>query len=165
MENVTVMTAGTAKFKIENTIEDKVKLCLLPGIARHITTLDNLGFKADAIAGQFDAVKITGYNGWNWSLFLKLARSVRLDMLSLVIQNLTPDPSIFDEDIIIGRTFPTQQTVQTRIDLQQFINVNAYDRSKITIRREQPWPFDAISYMALTMPPKACIIITFLFNV
>ncbi|MBQ6729958.1 MAG: hypothetical protein IJQ83_07500 [Bacteroidales bacterium] len=154
-----------AKFKFENETNEKVNLCLLPGIARHVSTLERLGYKVDAIAEQTDRVKVSGYDGWEWLDFLKIIRAVRMDLLQLVIQNTTPDNTVFDEGIVIGRTVNSYNNTLKRIDMQPYVNVMAFDRTKITIPfEEEPLRLDAITYMALTLPPHAHIIITFVFT-
>lgn len=154
-----------AKFKFENETNEKVNLCLLPGIARHVSTLERLGYKVDAIAKQTDIVTISGYDGWDWVDFLKVVRAVRLDLLQLVIQNTTADNTVFDEGIVIGRTINAYKYNLNRIDMQPYVNVMAYDRTKITIPfEEEPLRIDGITYMALTLPPHAHIIITFVFT-
>lgn len=157
--------ANFNKFKFENLSDQKINLCLLPGIARNVTTLNKLNFDANAIAEQTDIVKISGYDGWGWLDFLKVVRAVRLDLLQLVIQNTTADNTVFDEGIVIGRTINAYKTNLKRIDMQPYINVMAFDRTKITIPfEEEPLQLDAITYMALTLPPHAHIIITFVFT-
>ena len=138
-----------AKFKFENETNEKVNLCLLLGIARHVS----------------DRVKVSGYDGWEWLDFLKIIRAVRMDLLQLVIQNTTPDNTVFDEDIVIGRTVNSNNNTLKRIDMQPYVNVMAYDRTKITIPfEEEPLRLDGITYIALTLPPNAHIIITFVFT-
>lgn len=159
-------TACYAKFKFENCMEEKTILCLLPGIARVVSTLERLGFKADCIADQSDLVKVTGYDEWEWLDFLKVVRAVRLDLKRIIIQNTTQDQAIFDEGLLVGRTINAYESNVRRIDLQPFVDVRAFDRTKITIVwDDDPLPLDAITYMALTLPPKAHIIITFVFDV
>ena len=155
-----------AKFKFEDESDQKINLCLLPGIARHIPTLERLGFKADAIAEDSALVKVSGYDGWEWADFIKMVRAVRLDHNRLVIQNCTADNTVFDENIVIGRTINANESNLKRIDLQPYVNVMAFDRTKITITfDDNPLPLDGITYMALTLPPKAHIILTFAFTV
>lgn len=164
-QNSYQMETCYAKFKFENLSDQKINLCLLPGIARHVTTLNKLNFNADAIAEQTDIVTISGYDGWDWVDFLKVVRAVRLDLFQLVIQNTTADNTVFDEGIVIGRTINAYKTNLKRIDMQPYVNVTAYDRTKITIPfEEEPLRLDAITYMALTLPPHAHIIITFVFT-
>ena len=157
--------ANFNKFKFENLSNQKIDLCLLPGIARNVTTLNKLNFNADAIAEQTDIVKISGYDGWDWLDFLKVVRAVRLDLRQLVIQNTTADNTVFDEGIVIGRTINAFKTNLRRIDMQRYVNEMAFDRTKITITfEEEPLWIDALTYMALTLPPHAHIIITFVFT-
>ena len=164
------MEKGFAKFKFENESDQKINLCLLPGIARHITTLERLGFKADAIAEDSALVKVSGYDGWEWADFIKIVRAVRIDVKLLVIQNCTADNTLFDESIVIGRTITATESTVQRIDLQPYLDVKAFDRTKITIPfqeplKEHPLYLDAITYMAMTLPPKASVIITFVYNI
>lgn len=159
-ENTTAgKTACYAKFKIKNPTENKAILCLLPGVARDLETLSRLGFKADAIAKM-----IPGYDGWEFEDFLQVIRSVRCDLKRLIIQNCTADPAIFDESIVIGRTIKAYEPSIKRFNLQDYINVEAFDRSKITIVFDDATPLDGITYMAITLPPNANIIITFVFD-
>lgn len=159
-------TACFAKFKIKNNaVEDKTNLCLLPGIARHVSTLERLGIHADDIAETSNTVEVDGYDGWEWCDFLKVVRAVRCQLSRIVIQNCTVDPAIFDEGIILGHTINTYESKVRHIDLQPYVDVRAFDRTKVTIVFEEAIPLDAITYLALTMPPQAVIIITFVFYV
>lgn len=159
-ENTTAgKTACYAKFKIKNPTENKVIVCLLPGVARDLETLSRLGFKADAIAKM-----IPGYDGWEFEDFLQVIRSVRCDLKTLIIQNCTDDPAIFDESIVIGRTIKAYEPSIKRLNLQDYIHVHAFDRSRITIVFDDATPLDGITYMAITLPPNANIIITFVFD-
>lgn len=154
-----------AKFKFENLTDQKINLCLLPGIAEDIASLEKLGFKADAIAEQNLAVQTSGYDGWEWLDFLKIVRAVRLDLLQLVIQNIRVDYTFFNESIVIGRTINAYDTNLKRIDMQRYVNTMAFDRTKITIPfKKEPLRIDALTYMALTLPPHAHIVITFVFT-
>lgn len=161
-ENTTAgKTACYAKFKIKNLTEKKSTMCLLPGIARDLETLSRLGFKAE---GEIGSYSISGYDGWEFDDFLQVVRSVRCDLKKLIIQNCTADPAIFDESIVIGRTIKSFEPSFKRFNLQDYIYVAAFDRSKITIVFDDATPLDGITYMAITLPPNANIIITFVFD-
>ena len=161
-ENTTFgKTACYAKFTIKNLTEKKSTMCLLPGIARDLETLSRLGFKAD---GKIGSYTISGYDGWEFDDFLQVVRGARCDLKRLTIQNRTADPAIFDESIVFGRTIKAYEPSFKRFNLQDYIHVGAYDRTKITIVFDDAIPLDGITYMAITLPANASIIITFVFD-
>ena len=140
-----------------NTSSDK-KVCLLPGIYSTMkliqdpsskdvvltlsdpTNLVNAGYACDQVAddGGFDTttgVKITAIGRSKYRDFLNAVQRVGMRCTQIVIQNKTDpqDQTIFDQQIEIGKTVLGAKGGMDFITLQKYVNVNAYDRSKITI--------------------------------
>ncbi len=187
-----------ATFDIVNTdSSNAVKLCLLPGVyntmkmAQDPTTKDVVvsysdpsalnaaGYSCDQVAddAKFDAsaaVQVTGVGRVMFRDFLNTAQRVGCRVNKIIIQNKTnpADQSIFDQQIEIAKTVIGSKGGMDFITLQNYVNVNAYDRSKITIDLSG---FDENGnsnnlyitpevFMALNIPASAHFSIQFQFN-
>lgn len=140
-----------------NTSADK-KLCLLPGIYNTMkliqdpsskdvvlslsdpANLVNAGYACDQVAddGGFtttDGVAIAAIGRSKYRDFLNAVQRVGMRCTQIVIQNKTnpQDQTIFDQQIEIAKTVLGAKGGMDFVTLQKYVNVNAYDRSKITI--------------------------------
>jgi hypothetical protein len=133
------------------------KLCLLPGIYSSMkfvqdgtskeavlsfsdpTNLNNAGYACDQVADDYNAsdsgqyVQVSGVGRVKFRDFLNAVQRVGLRVSQIVIQNKTQSQAIFDTEIEIARTVLGAQGGRDYITLQKYVNVNAFDRSKITI--------------------------------
>ena len=138
-----------------NASADK-KLCLLPGIYSTMaftqdastkaavltysdpTNLVNAGYACDQVADDYEydnsqAVQIRAIGRSKFRDFLNSVQRVGMRCTEIVIQNKTSDAAIFDQQIEIAKTVLGAKGGMDFITLQKYVNVNAYDRSKITI--------------------------------
>ena len=138
-----------------NASADK-KLCLLPGIYNTMaftqdastkaavltfsspTALNNAGYACDQVADDYEfdnsqLVQIRSVGRSKYRDFLNAVQRVGLRCTEIVIQNKTSDAAIFDQQIEIAKTVLGAKGGMDFITLQKYVNVNAYDRSKITI--------------------------------
>ena len=133
------------------------KLCLLPGVYSSMkfvqdgttkeavltfsdpTDLNNAGYACDQVADDYNGndsgqyVKVTGVGRVKFRDFLNSVQRIGLRVSEIVIQNKTTSQAIFDTEIEVARTVLGAQGGRDYITLQKYVNVNAYDRSKITI--------------------------------
>jgi len=147
-----------ATFDIVNTdSSNAVKLCMLPGIYNTMkftqdasskaalltfsdpTALVAAGYACDQVADDavFDpnaAVQVTGVGRVMFRDFLNTVQRVGARVNKIIIQNKnTVSQDIFDQQIELAKTVIGAKGGMDFITLQNYVNVNAYDRTKITI--------------------------------
>lgn len=177
-----------ATFDIENTDTDNaVKLCLLPGVYNTMklsqpeqgkfalsfsdpSALVAAGYAADQVAddAQFDtaaAVQVKGVGRVMFRDFLNTVQRVGATVNKIIIQNKVQSQDIFDQQIEIAKTVIGAKGGMDFITLQNYVSVNAYDRSKITIDlSEEPLELTPEVFMALNIPAGAHFSIQYQFN-
>lgn len=180
-----------ATFNIEGDATYAKKLCLLPGVYNTMkqttdgttketiitfsdpTNLNNAGYACDQVADDYNSgdagqyVHVTGVGRVKYRDFLNTVQRVGASVTQIIIQNKTnpADQSIFDQQIEIAKTVIGAKGGMDFITLQQYVNVNAYDRSKITIDlSEEPLELTPEVFMAINIPAGANFSIQFVFN-
>ncbi len=167
---------------------NSVKLCILPGVYNTMkmtqdqtskevvinysdpAALVNAGYSADQVADdyKFDPNAIVRVNGVGRVMFrdfLNTVQRVGATVNKIIIQNKTQSQDIYDQQIEIAKTVIGAKGGTDFITLQNYVNVNAYDRSKITIDlSEEPLELTPEVFMALTIPASAHFSIQFQFN-
>lgn len=178
-----------ATFDITNTdSSNAVKLCLLPGIYNTMkmtqdptskevvvsfsdpAALNAAGYAADQVAddAKFDAnatAKVAGVGRVMFRDFLNTVQRVGCTVNKIIIQNKVQAQDIYDQQIEIAKTVIGAKGGMDFITLQNYVNVNAYDRTKITIDlSEEPLELTPEVFMALNIPASAHFSIQFQFN-
>ena len=178
-----------ATFDITNTdSSNAVMLCLLPGIYNTMkmtqdptskevvvsfsdpTALNAAGYAADQVADDatFDpnaTVQVAGVGRVMFRDFLNTVQRVGATVNKIIIQNKVQDQNIYDQQIEIAKTVIGSKGGTDFITLQNYVSVNAYDRSKITIDlSEEPLELTPEVFMALNIPASAHFSIQFQFN-
>lgn len=180
---------------ITGAAADDTKLCLLPGIYSTIqlaqdpsskdvvlsynstTNLNNAGYACDQVAddgGDANGVVITAPGRSKFRDFLNAVQRVGMKCTEIVIKNLA-GPSheeIFDQQIELAKTVVGARGGMDFITLQKYVNVNAYDRSKITIDlsgvdengRSKALELTPEVFMALNVPAASNFSIQFTFD-
>lgn len=177
-----------ATFDIENTdTNNAVKLCLLPGVYNTMklsepqqgkfalsfsdpSALVAAGYAADQVAddAKFDpnaTVQVAGVGRVMFRDFLNTVQRVGATVNKIIIQNKVQSQDIFDQQIEIAKTVIGAKGGMDFITLQNYVSVNAYDRSKITIDlSEEPLELTPEVFMALNIPAGAHFSIQYQFN-
>ena len=97
--------------------------------------------------------------------FLNTVQRVGATVNKIIIQNKVQDQDIYDQQIEIAKTVIGAKGGMDFITLQNYVSVNAYDRSKITIDlSEEPLELTPEVFMALNIPASAHFSIQFQFN-
>lgn len=185
-----------ATFDIVNTDpSNAVKLALLPGVYNtekfsqdgttkvakltynDPTALVNAGYSCQQVAddAQFDAaaaVKINGVGRVMYRDLLNTVQRVGASVNKIIIQNKSQSQDIFDQQIEVAKTVIGAKGGMDFITLQNYVNVNAFDRSKITIDlsgvdengRSNNLVLTPEVFLALNIPAGAHFSIQFQFN-
>lgn len=178
-----------ATFDIVNTdSSNAVKLCLLPGVydTMKMTTdgtsketvvsfsnpanLVAAGYACDEVADDaaFTTgadVQTTGVGRTKFRDFLHTVQRVGATVNKIIIQNKVSSQDIYDQQIEIAKTVIGAKGGTDYITLQNYVNVNAYDRTKITIDlSEEPLELTPEVFLALNVPASAHFSIQFQFN-
>lgn len=180
-----------ATFNIVGDANDNVKLALLPGIYSTLsqtavtsggrttnyvtltdaTDLNNAGYSCDEVADDYitdntlQKVKITGANRTRYRDFLNTVQRVGIRVSKIVIQNKTQDQTLFDQEFEISRTAIGTKGGTDFLQLQNYISVNAYDRSKITIdMSNDPLYLTPEVFLAMNIPAGSSFSIQFFFQ-
>lgn len=170
-----------------NASADK-KLCLLPGVYSTMkfdqdgtskvatltfsdpTNLNNAGYACDQVADDYEydnsqAVQIRALGRSRYRDFLNSVQRVGMRCTEIVIQNKTSDQSIFDQQIEIAKTVIGAKGGMDFITLQKYVNVNAYDRSKITIDLSgDSLDLTPEVFMAINVPEDSHFSVQFTFD-
>lgn len=173
-------TGGTAAAK---------KVAILPGIyntMKQVTdstsketvvvytdpaNLVNAGYSCDEVADDYNAasgvfVQVTSNKRAKFRDFLNYVQRVGVACSRIVIQNKnTSSQDIYDQDIEIARTVIGAKGGTDFIQLQDYVSVDAYDRSKITIDLSQdPLILTPEVFMAITVPIGGHFSMQFVFD-
>lgn len=165
------------------------KLCLLPGIyntMKQVTdgtsketvitfsspaNLNNAGYACDQVADDYNSadsgqyVQVTGVGRVKYRDFLDAVQRVGMRVSQIIIQNKVSSQAIFDQQIEIAKTVLGAKGGMDFITLQQYVNVNAYDRSKITIDlSDETLDLTPEVFMAINVPAQARFSIQFVFE-
>ena len=186
-----------ATFDIEGDAQNAKKLCLLPGIYSTTklvsdtqtqkfaltysdpTNLNNAGYACDQVADDYNVddatqlLKVRGVSRTRFRDFLNTVQRVGAAVNKIIIQNKnTNSQDIFDQQIEVAKTVIGAKGGTDFITLQNYVSVDAYDRSKITIDLSG---FDELGrsnnlmltpevFLALNIPAGAHFSIQFQFN-
>ena len=186
-----------ATFDIEGDAQNAKKLCLLPGIYSTTklvsdtqtqkfaltysdpTNLNNAGYACDQVADDYNVddatqlVKVRGVSRTRFRDFLNTVQRVGAAVNKIIIQNKnTNSQDIIDQQIEVAKTVIGAKGGTDFITLQNYVSVDAYDRSKITIDLSG---FDELGrsnnlmltpevFLALNIPAGAHFSIQFQFN-
>ncbi len=191
-KQVTDALKSSATFNFVNNSGALKKLALLPGIYSTLSTLtdagagketivvfnspDNLvnaGYPVDQaaddhITGDGASVIVSGANRVKFRDFLNTVQRLGIRITRIVIQNKATGATkddIFDQEIELAQTGLGSKGQMKFITLQEFVSVNAYDRSKIEIDltgRELDLGPD--TYMAMGIPDGANFSMQFCFE-
>ena len=182
-----------ATFNIAGDASAAKVLCLLPGIYSTMTqatatqggqsktvvaftdpaNLNNAGYTCDEVADDYidgnsaQLVHVTGANRVRYRDFLDTVQRVGIYVTRIVIQNKTnpADQSIFDQEIQLARTAIGAKGGMDFIQLQNYVSVDAFDRSKITIDlSKEPLYLTPEVFMAMNIPAGANFSIQFFFE-
>lgn len=127
---------GMLSLTFEGNPEKEVELCLFPGLFDSPEKLKDAGFPCDEIAGPNCTVRVEGEKTFGLLEFVRLVRSMGASIERIIIQNRGNNYEIFEKKICFGDTASRDKTKTEYIFLGNYLNVNAYDRSRITIRNE-----------------------------
>ena len=165
------------------------KLCLLPGIYNTMkqttdgttketiitfsdpTNLNNAGYACDQVADDYNAgdagqyVHVTGVGRVKYRDFLNAVQRVGMRVSQIIIQNKVSSQAIFDQQIEIAKTVLGAKGGMDFITLQQYVNVNAYDRSKITIDlSDETLDITPEVFLAINVPAQSHFSMQFVFE-
>lgn len=165
------------------------KLCLLPGIYSTMkqttdgtsketiitfsdpTNLNNAGYACDQVADDYNSgdsgqsVQVTGVGRVKFRDFLDSVQRVGLRVSQIIIQNKVSSQAIFDQQIEIAKTVLGAKGGMDFITLQQYVNVNAFDRSKITIDlSDETLDLTPEVFMAINVPAASHFSMQFVFE-
>jgi hypothetical protein len=178
---------ATFNFVGDNSADKK--LCLLPGIYNTMkqttdgtsketiitfsdpTNLNNAGYACDQVADDYNSgdsgqyVQVTGVGRVKYRDFLDAVQRVGLRVSQIIIQNKVSNQAIFDQQIEIAKTVLGAKGGMDFITLQQYVNVNAYDRSKITIDlSDETLDLTPEVFMAINVPAQSQFSMQFVFE-
>ncbi|MCR5040055.1 MAG: hypothetical protein K6A94_12070 [Bacteroidales bacterium] len=135
------------------------------------TDLNNAGYACDQVADDYNSadsgqyVQVTGVGRVKFRDFLNAVQRVGLRVSQIIIQNKVSSQAIFDQQIEIAKTVLGAKGGMDFITLQQYVNVNAYDRSKITIDlSDETLDLTPEVFMAINVPAGASFSIQFVFD-
>ena len=153
---------GMISLSIEGNPEKEVELCLFPGLFDSVEKLNNSGFPCEEIAGSSDCtVRVEGDKKFGLHEFRTLVYSMGASIERIIIQNKIINPEIFDKKIGFGDTASRNEKNTDYLFLGDYINVNAYDRSRITILNDSDPEIPVVrltgqKYMSIQVPAGAC---------
>lgn len=185
-----------ATFDIVNTdSSNAVKLCLLPGVYNTMkattdgtsketvmsysdpTALVAAGYACDQVADDAAFcsgldVQVTGVGRVMFRDFLNTVQRVGARVNKIIIQNKVSAQDIYDQQIEVAKTVIGSKGGMDFITLQNYVNVNAFDRSKITIDlsgydengNSNNLFLTPEVFMAINIPASAHFSIQFQFN-
>lgn len=178
-----------ATFNFVGDNSNDKKLCLLPGIyntMKQVTdgtsketvitysspaNLNNAGYACDQVADDYNSsdsgqyVQVTGVGRVKYRDFLDAVQRVGMRVSQIIIQNKVSSQAIFDQQIEVAKTVLGAKGGMDFITLQQYVNVNAYDRSKITIDlSDETLDLTPEVFMAINVPAQSQFSIQFVFE-
>lgn len=122
---------------------------------------------AEASSGSsVNYVSVSGANRVRYRDFLNTVQRVGIKVSKIIIQNKNlGSQDIFDQEIEIARTAVGAMGAMDFIQLQNYVSVHAYDRSKIEIDLSmQPLHITPEVYMGMNIPANASFSIQFVFE-
>lgn len=127
------------------------------------SNLNNAGYQCNEVADDYingnraQSVHITGANRVRYRDFLNTVQRVGINVTKIVFQNnVTNDTKVFNQEIQLARTAIGAKGSMDFIQLQNYVSVNAYDRSKITLDLSQePLYLTPEVFMAMNIPAGA----------
>lgn len=152
---------GMLNLSIEGNHEKEVALCLLPGLFDNLASLNASGFPCDEIAGSEEcSVKVATDSPFGLAEFARLVRSMGASVERIIIQNRVNDYEIYDKRICFGDTASRDETKTDYVFLGNYINVNAFDRSRITVLNENDREIPLVrltaqKFMSIQVPANA----------
>jgi len=183
---------SSATFNFIGDASNAKKLALLPGVYSTMknttdgtskvtivtysnpANLVNAGYTCDQAADDYESgdtgnyVQVTGANRVKFRDFLNTVQRVGIRVTKIVIQNKATGAganNIFDQEIEIARTAIGSKGAMDFIKLQDFVSVNAYDRSKIEIDLSKtPLDLGPDTFMAMNIPANANFSMQFCFE-
>ena len=160
--------------------QQPVKVALLPGIYdttdaqgmhTNASNLVNAGYAVDEVADDYEEkstakVKIRGLNRVRYRDLVNTVNRCGIKVTKIVIQNKnTNSQDIYDQEIEVARTAVGARGAMDFIQLQDYVDVNAYDRTKITIDlSDEPLYLGPETFMAMTIPAGARFSMKFVFE-
>lgn len=158
-----VVTTGTGE-----SAKDEVK-----GISySDPTNLVNAGYQCDEVADDYNSedtaikVQVTGNNRTKYRDFLNTVQRIGIRVSRIIIQNKNASSQdIFDQEISASRTAIGAKPEMRFINLQDYVSVNAYDRTKITIDlTNAPLDLTPDMFLAMNIPASASFSMQFEFE-
>lgn len=124
---------GMLSLTIVGNPQKEVELCLFPGLFDSTEKLKSAGFPCDEIAGLDCTVRVEEEKTFGLKEFSRLVGTMGATIERIIIQNRNNNQEIFDKKICFGDTASRNETKTDYIFLGNYLNVNAYDRSRIKI--------------------------------
>lgn len=181
---------SSVTFNIVGDSSNAKKLCLLPGIYDTMkftqdgtskaavmnfsspTNLVNAGYPCDQVADDYDSndssqlVHVTGTTRTKYRDFLNTVQRLGIRVKKIIIQNKVSSADIFDQEIELSRTAVGAKGATRFLKLQNYVSVDAYDRSKIEIEFTDDAPLDLTPdmFMAMNIPANASFSMQFVFE-
>lgn len=169
---------ASGTFNFYNPSANAVKVAILPGVYSTIkglvsdskvvlsfadpTNLQNAGYQVDQVADDYNAadtvqvVQVTGSPRVSFRDFLNTVQRTGIKVSKITIQNKVSSQDIYDQEIEIARTAIGASGARDYIQLQKFVSVNAYDRTKIELDlSDETLDLGPETYMAITVPAGA----------
>lgn len=190
-QTLTEALRAKATFNIVNSSSSAAKkLAFLPGIYSSMifsqdssskaaiisyadpTNLVNAGYNCDQVADDYNSgdslqvVQVSGIGRTKYRDFLNTVQRIGVRVSRIIIQNKnTSSQDIFDQEIEASRTAIGTRGETRFITLQDYVSVNAYDRTKITIDlTDAPLDLTPDMFLAMNIPASASFSIQFEFE-
>lgn len=190
-QTLTEALRAKATFNIVNSSSSAAKkLAFLPGIYSSMifsqdssskaaiisyadpTNLVNAGYNCDQVADDYNSgdslqvVQVSGVGRTKYRDFLNTVQRIGVRVSRIIIQNKnTSSQDIFDQEIEASRTAIGTRGETRFITLQDYVSVNAYDRTKITIDlTNAPLDLTPDMFLAMNIPASASFSIQFEFE-
>lgn len=190
-QTLTEALRAKATFNIVNSSSSAAKkLAFLPGIYSSMifsqdssskaaiisyadpTNLVNAGYNCDQVADDYNSgdslqvVQVSGVGRTKYRDFLNTVQRIGVRVSRIIIQNKnTSSQDIFDQEIEASRTAIGTRGETRFITLQDYVSVNAYDRTKITIDlTDAPLDLTPDKFLAMNIPASASFSIQFEFE-
>lgn len=190
-QTLTEALRAKATFNIVNSSSSAAKkLAFLPGIYSSMifsqdssskaaiisyaspANLVNAGYNCDQVADDYNSgdslqvVQVSGVGRTKYRDFLNTVQRIGVRVSRIIIQNKnTSSQDIFDQEIEASRTAIGTRGETRFITLQDYVSVNAYDRTKITIDlTNAPLDLTPDMFLAMNIPASASFSIQFEFE-
>lgn len=190
-QTLTEALRAKATFNIVNSSSSaSKKLAFLPGIYSSMifsqdssskaaiisfanpANLVNAGYNCDQVADDYNSgdslqvVQVSGVGRTKYRDFLNTVQRIGVRVSRIIIQNKNiSSQDIFDQEIEASRTAIGTRGETRFITLQDYVSVNAYDRTKITIDlTNAPLDLTPDMFLAMNIPASASFSIQFEFE-